>query len=188
MSSRMKFYLPQVPSEAAQARMTIRGRLPPFRMRVIEKIELVGVPHYLFEVEIKDSPAGPASVAVEAVEGTVAVMEPGAEFFEGDDRDLRRSRLPAVTLPVVLTREEAEVKVRTDFRWILLSRALRRRQAHEITAVRGGELFSYPYWLGYYRRRGRWDFEAVDAVSGMGQGSTMRRVILKALVLMERGK
>jgi hypothetical protein len=179
-----KFYTPTKTSDFAREKMAIRSRLPPFKKRLIEKLELVGVPHYLFEVEIKESKAGPAAVAVEAVEGTVAVLEPGAKFVDAEDRDLRLATM--VRFPVVLTREEAVAKVRTDFRWMLLSRALRRRQAHEITAVRGGELFYYPYWLGYFRRRGRWDFEAVDAVSGMGQGSTMRRVILKALVLLDR--
>jgi hypothetical protein len=174
----LKFYTPSKSAELARERMSVRSRLPPFRRRVLEKLELLGLPHYLFQVEVAAAnETKTVAVAVEAVDGTVAVLEGGAAFSEESK---------VTPLPAVLTLEEARDRVRTEFRWNLIAQAIKRKKHFQIKKVEGGELFYYPYWAGYYRRRGKWEFELMDAGSGMVQSSTVRRAVLKALCLMNQ--
>ena len=42
------------------------------------------------------------------------------------------------------------------------------------------EKVHYPFWVGYFEKRGSYDFKALDAVSGEAQGVKMRKVFLAA--------
>jgi len=159
--------------------MSIRSRVPPFKKRAIEKVELLGLPNYLFEVEVSfRDHSQKVNVAVESVGGLVTVLQEGTEFEDRDDVE---------ELPSVLSVEEARERIHSDYRWLLLAAGLKQRRKYKIEAVADRGEFLFPYWAGYFRRRGRWEFDLVDAVSGALQGPTTRRVVLDA-ICMKDGK
>ena len=48
------------------------------------------------------------------------------------------------------------------------------------------ERVHYPFWVAYFKKRGAYDFKALDAVSGEIQGVKMRKVFLAAFRQMAR--
>jgi len=62
-----------------------------------------------------------------------------------------------------------------------LSRMLGPHALRDLSVVITG-VYYYPFWVGYYERRARWvDVVMLDAVTGRGAGSLMRRGLLDAL-------
>jgi hypothetical protein len=49
-----------------------------------------------------------------------------------------------------------------------------------IQEISAPERIHYPFWVAYFKRRGSYDFKALDAVSGEVQGVKMRKVFLAA--------
>ena len=52
--------------------------------------------------------------------------------------------------------------------------------------ISGCQKVLYPFWVGYFQKGNKYDFKAVDAVSGEMMGVTMRKVILKAFRVMRK--
>jgi hypothetical protein len=67
-----------------------------------------------------------------------------------------------------------------EYRWLLLEHGLRNKRAVSIQEISEAERVHYPFWVAYFKKRGSYDFKALDAVSGEAQGVKMRRVFLAA--------
>jgi len=174
--------LPVQSEDKARRRMAIRSRMPPFRKRRIQKVELIGLPNFLFQVDIHDRRfSRTVPVAVEAVTGSVSVLGDQAGFADAYDLEL---------LPGVLSENQARDRVMVHYRWVLLGAGLKQRRRYRVGEVRPEGSFAYPYWVAYYLcggSGGKWDFDAMDAITGMLQGPSMRRVILTGMCLKEGG-
>jgi hypothetical protein len=116
-----------VSAELALKSMSLRRRFPPFYLRRIQKLELLLLPHYRFEVEVRHGRGETKVVtAVEAVEGTVATMVAGAQL--GPEPAGER-------LPVVLSEAEARARIYSDYRWVMLAAGIKRKRSFTLAAV-----------------------------------------------------
>lgn len=73
-----------------------------------------------------------------------------------------------------------------EYRWLLLEHGLRNKRKVSVQTISEPEEVHYPFWVAYFRKRGSYDFKALDAVSGEVQGVKMRKVFLAALRQMAR--
>ena len=71
-----------------------------------------------------------------------------------------------------------------EYRWLLLEHGLRNKRQVSIRKISEPEKVHYPFWVAYFKRRGSYDFKALDAVSGELQGIKMRKVFLAAFRVM----
>ncbi|UCF21162.1 MAG: hypothetical protein JSU87_07180, partial [Gemmatimonadota bacterium] len=67
-----------------------------------------------------------------------------------------------------------------EYRWLMLEHGLRNKRKVSIRAISEPERVHYPFWVAYFKKRGSYDFKALDAVSGEVQGIKMRKVFLAA--------
>jgi len=167
---------PQVPRSAAEKRLPIRLLTPPFLKTRIQKIELGYLPHYLFRVELSGK-KGPERVeaAVDAVLGHFAIWQSEkAELVPAGDQTF--------DIPFRLGVEAAEARLREQYRWVLIARGLRRKRTIALSSILYLRRFYYPFWIGYYRARGKWNFEALDALAGMRQGGKVKDAFIAGWV------
>jgi hypothetical protein len=148
-----------------------------FRKKVIlpGRIELIYLPFYLFEVENR-------------CDGCVAVVLDGLLgdnlFFIREDM-VYSDRIDKPVCPFVLPWSEARVMALDKYKWLRLEHRLRMGQKFVLGDIVGFKMIFYPFWVGYYRRGGGYDFRVMDGVSGEVQGMRMRKVFLKALRHLE---
>jgi hypothetical protein len=104
-------------------------------------------------------------------------------FYVKDDLEIG-SETGSATCSFELSPAEAERFVLSEYRAFLLEHGLRTRSAPQAEKISEGRRIFYPFWIGYFKRRGRYDFMVLDAVSGEIQGIKMRKVFMKAFRLM----
>ncbi len=145
------------------------------KKRGIEKIELFHLPSYIVEVsvliknEIKTQP-----LCIDAVQGSFAFLQ-ASSTSESPPEDLH-------TCPFFLIQQDIENKALDEYRRHLLRLGLLMRIKFEIKEIVAVRPIYYPFWIGYFYRKGKIDFEVIDAVGGEHQGVLMRSVFMKALL------
>ncbi len=137
------------------------------------RVELIYLPYYFFDVELAGD-AGPqrVGVAVDAVLGATV-------FFIGDTL-VRRQDCDGPACDFVQSPSLARETAMDEYRWLLLEHGLRNKRQVSIRKISEPERVHYPFWVAYFKRRGSYDFKALDAVSGELQGIKMRKVFLAA--------
>lgn len=88
--------------------------------------------------------------------------------------------------PFVLSPPEAQGIAMERYRWQRLEQGLRFKQKSAIGKIIEVKKVYYPFWVGYYKRKGKYDFRIIDALSGEFQGVRMRRLFLAALRHLDR--
>lgn len=169
-------YLPPVmPREPAEKKLALRSLRPPFAKPVLSKAEVCFLPHYLFRLDLR---AGKKQVfvdgAVDGVLGHFAHWKAEALNLIPADRDFE--------FAFALTEDEARVKLLEQYRWVLISNAVKMRALFQPEEVRLTARVYYPFWVGYFQDREKWRFEALDALSGMRQGGKVRDALMAAFV------
>ncbi len=142
---------------------------------VLPRIEKIWIPHYQidFRVTARSGP-GTVSVSVEACSGCFAIFQMHDALVEG--------ALGDDYLPALIEEQEAVQQGRRQ-----LLQAIMRRRGQQgkpvIEEALGATLFYYPFWLYYFRRRGKFiDIRLLDAFSAERGGSRTRQGILNAFV------
>jgi len=51
-----------------------------------------------------------------------------------------------------------------------------------VKSIQFDKKIHYPYWIGYFHRKGALDFEVVDGISGERQGAKMRPIFVNVLL------
>jgi hypothetical protein len=163
---------PVLSKQQAGKNLSIRAPLPPFRKVRFEKIELTYLPHYLFDVTVEwKAEQEVARAAIDAVLGHFAMWRPeGIEMQEAKEYEFE--------IPFIITPDRAREKLLAQYRWLLISTALKLRKRFRIIKTIPGPRLYYPFYAAYHRARGRWRFEACDAVSGMRQGGKVKDALL----------
>jgi hypothetical protein len=137
------------------------------------RVELVYLPYYFFDVELShDAGTQQVGVAVDAVLSA-------SLFFVGDAL-VRKQGCEGAACDFVQSPGVARETVMEDYRWLLLEHGLRSKRAISIRGISEPARVHYPFWVAYFKRRGVYDFKALDAVSGELQGIKMRKVFLAA--------
>ncbi len=111
-------------------------------------------------------------VAVDAVLGATV-------FFIGDTL-VRKPRCDGTACDFVQPPSAARETAMQEYRWLLLEHGLRNKRTVSIREISEPEKVHYPFWVAHFKRRGLYDFKALDAVSGEIQGIKMRKVFLAA--------
>ena len=138
----------------------------------IVKTELVYLPYYMFESQIifSGGKTEKRSICVDTVSGDYAFlqnidMKPDAEEY-----------LPALIKPY-----EAINIARLTIKSNLMFEKGKGKKVDSINIKEAG-MIEYPYWVGYYKRKNRIDFDVVDAVNGKLQGVKMKPTFIKLIM------
>jgi hypothetical protein len=158
-----------------------------FRKKVIlpKRVEMIYLPFYLFEVE---SQCDGCSDGAGKQKGKAAVVLDGLlgdNLFFIRENIAYSDRIDKPVCPFVLSRSDARRMALDKYKWLQLEHRLRMKQKLVSGEITGSKMIFYPFWVGYYQRRGAYDFRIMDGVSGEVQGVRMRKVFLKALRHLE---
>ncbi|HOZ48003.1 MAG TPA: hypothetical protein PLO37_25780 [Candidatus Hydrogenedentes bacterium] len=182
----MRYIAPRVPEEASRRFFTrprfrnLFGLVPPRTAKMVPGskapyVELVWLPFYLITLRVS-SPRGPGTIStsVEGYSGSFAIFQMHDNLVEGD--------VNGEYFPPQLTTEEAVGIARKE----LLLSIMRRRGQQEKPCIEdtvGLDLFYYPFWVYYIRRRRRFiDILLQDALTGERGGNRNKMGLLNAFV------
>jgi hypothetical protein len=158
--------------------------LPPQKPSSPEKVELLYLPFYLFDVLVEKIEKGQSktlqnnqrvSLSVDGLLGHVVLYADTNLNFEKE----RKTAVPACNFEI--SASEAAKKALDQYKGILLEHGMRTRRSSNAKEISEGQKIYYPFWIGYYQKRHGYDFKAVDAVSGEIQGMRMRRIFVRML-------
>ena len=135
-----------------------------------KRIELLYLPYYLFHLVLSgDGRERKVSIAMDGLLGNVV-------FFVGDDLKFKKDTNFSPCCDFLLSFEDAREKTFKEYKWLLVES----RAGSTLKEISGGAQIFYPFWIAYFKKRGSYDFKALDGVSGEIQGVKMRKVFLKA--------
>ena len=86
------------------------------------------------------------------------------------------------TIDFLIQPSEATDKGKEHIRRFLLQQSLKQKYRAELQNINLDNEIYYPFWIGYFYRKGALDFDVIDGVSGEKQGVTMRPVFIKFLM------
>ena len=137
------------------------------------RIEILYLPYYCFDLELKGSAEDQVvHVAVDGVAGDVVFfVTEKLELAPHGDRQ---------SCTFELSPEKAQDVAMDQYKRMLLEHGLRNKTATTVQNISSASEMLYPFWVGYFRKGGTYDFKALDAISGEIQGIRMRKVFLKA--------
>ena len=149
-----------------------------------ERIEVVYLPFYLFEVWVKKEKKGQKNTQKGQQKITLSVdgLLGHAVLFAGDA--LEAGKDPGISAPAcdfAISSSDATKTALDQYKGVLLEHGLRTRSHPHAEDISEGRKIYYPFWIGYYKKKKGYDFKALDAVSGEIQGIKMRRLFINAL-------
>ncbi len=154
-------------STSFSARLWSRPIIQPTR------VELIYLPYYFFDIKLSQGVGTrKVGVAIDAVLGVTVL-------FIGDTL-ARKPGCDGTACDFVQSPSAARETAMAEYRWLLLEHGLRSRRTMSVQEISEPERVHYPFWVAYFKKRGSYDFKAVDAVSGEVQGIKMRKVFLAA--------
>ncbi len=183
------FVVPKISEQEARNIFSKKKRFSFLRLKKqslpVERVELVSLPFYLFEVIVQEEERGryKKKPLMQNVMLSVDGLLGHTVFYVKDDLEIGSETENAVCR-FELSPAEAETFVLSEYRAFLLEHGLRTRSAPQAEKISEGRRMFYPFWIGYFRKKGRYDFVVLDAVSGEIQGIKMRKVFMKAFRLM----
>ncbi len=137
------------------------------------RVELVYLPYYFFDVTLsQDAGTQKIGVAIDAVLGA-------SVFFIGDAL-IREPGCDGAACDFVQSSSAARETAMQEYRWLMIEHGLRNKRTVSVEEISEPERVHYPFWVAYFKKRGSYDFKALDAVSGEIQGIKMRKVFLAA--------
>lgn len=150
------------------------------KKRVIDKIELFYLPSYIITVQVKtDKAIQNQSLCIDAVLGSFA--------FYTFSETTTTPKGKFSTCRFFLQEEVIVSKAVEDYRRHLLHAGLKLRYKFQVQKVISVKSLYYPFWIGFFSRHKKIDFDVVDAVAGEHQGVALRPVFIKALLEAVRG-
>ena len=81
-----------------------------------------------------------------------------------------------------ISQQEAEKFALEDYKRELLKHSLKKKVDVTVKSIQFDKEIHYPYWIGYFFRRGALDFEVVDGISAERQGAKMRPIFVNLLL------
>jgi len=144
--------------------------IPATRMNALQ-IELMYLPYYIFEATIEDrGETRNAFYSVEAIQGAVVPFSPMTEVYAESTGILIRD--------FVLSKERAEDKVAAHLRGVVLGQSMKLKRTVSVTHIEYKQKLQFPFWVVYFQKKEKYDFKAIDAISGEFTPLSMRPVFL----------
>ncbi|MFC1724644.1 hypothetical protein ACFL4T_03385 [candidate division KSB1 bacterium] len=166
----------------ARNRLTSRKGFSIFKFKKnninITRLELIHLPFYAFDLQVENE--GTKQNVNLAVDGLLghAVFFVNEDLSFTDEKNVNKCNFE-------LPPAEAEEIILKEYKGLLLETGLRTRKLSKAAEVTGYKQIFYPFWVGYFKKRGAYDFQALDAVSGSVQGIKMRKLFLKAFRVLK---
>ena len=175
------YVVPRIDVNRAVTLLSERPR-PLSRRRKIIKTDLLYLCCYLFAVKIKskNEKIATGNICVDGLYGTFA-------FFQ-ETSTIDKPNMEFKQVDFELTEQEAKENGLKEYKRYILRQSLRRRESTTVVGISEGRKIYYPFWIGYFRRQGRIDFEVIDGLSGQKQGVKMRPVFIRALLQIKNRK
>lgn len=144
------------------------------KKRVIEHVEILALPYYLFKAEIciKNGKDQKTRICIDGVSGEYAFVK----------ENLNISDLLETEIEFKIEQEEAEVIANRAVNQFIVTNMRKSifLQEVKITLL---DTFSYPYWVGLYRTGQKGiKFDVIDGLTGQKQGPKMSPVFLKLIL------
>lgn len=150
-----------------------------FRKRAeLCRVEMIFLPFYVFEGRLvrRDEERRPR-ISIDGIGGNACLYSD--ENFE----TTRESNAP--TCEPLVSEGDAKTQADAYCRGLVLERGLQVKIHFTLEDVRFLKQVRYPFWVGYLRRGGTYDFRAVDGMTGDLAAGRMRRVFLKVFREMD---
>jgi hypothetical protein len=148
-------------------RRILRKEARPFRL------ELLYLPFYIFEVIFNQNDSlKTTEFSVDGLLGNVTFFAP----MERNLTDCTKNQTIEFSLPL----EQAEKLVLEKCKTLILEQGMKFHKDATIQSIQFSKNLYYPFWVAYFKKGKRYDFRALDGVSGEIQGIQMRKVFLKA--------
>jgi hypothetical protein len=171
----MELYVPARLAVTAAQNLLAKPNRPLARTREMIRIELFYLPFFLFNATFKSSSNSRTDlIAIDGIHGDVVFLK--SLDLQSGTVAARESAAPA------LSWEQAEEYGRTGLRRQLFHRGWKMWRPHLLTDLIPDRLVYYPYYLGYFKKKGAIDFDAIDAVSGRHQGVRVKSIFIETLV------
>ena len=167
----MRFAACNLSRQEAATRLA-RRRFWRRRPQLPQRLELVYLPHYLFEVRTSMTKPQREKITADAIQGHFAYFEESIAWNE--------PVIAAERFPFQLSPEAAQEICLQQYRRALLQTSLNHRRHIEIEHVRFLGEFYFPFWVGYFRRSRGISFAVIDAAGGQLQGPKMHNVLMQA--------
>jgi hypothetical protein len=164
-----------IEKEQAEILLSKKNGIWPARRNLI-KIQLVYLPMYLFTIILEENNGSKYSelISVDGIKGEFA-------FFR--ESDYEQSTTDVINKSdFKLTEPMARDIAIHEYQRLLFKNNLKTRFCSEIKEISRGSRIYYPYWFGYFKRRGSFDFEVIDAVGGSKQGVKMYPVFIELIL------
>jgi hypothetical protein len=179
------FVIPKISEQEAESIFFKKKKFSPLRLKKIalvpERLEMLYLPFYFFQISVRMEAKKQSKkfAQLKKINLSVDGLLGHSVFYVQDDLDFESGKKSEVC-EFELTPAGARKVVLSEYRAFLLEHGLRTHSASQTEEVSGEKKIFYPFWVGYIQKRGRYDFIALDAVSGEIQGIKMRKVFLKA--------
>ncbi len=169
----MKFVQPEISEVEAREIFSKKRKTLLRKKGEIVRIELINFPYYIFEITAKSRRGEKKSyVSVDGIRGTfsfldfknIIFLEEGTESFYFE-----------------IEEKEAKKIAKTEYKGEILKSGLIEKNPAELKEVSKGEKIYYPFWVCYYKKKNRYNFEAIDGISGKMQGVQMNPAFIQAL-------
>jgi len=145
----------------------------------IVKMELIHFPCYIFEVTTETKTEEKRNyVSVDGVKGTFS-------FLNLDNVSLKEEGKASFYFEI--TNEEARKIAKEEYKGEILRSGLIGKVKAELKGISVGEKICYPFWICYYKKSDKYNFEAIDGISGRMQSIKMNPVFLQAFHQKKRG-
>ena len=140
------------------------------------KVELVYLPYFLFQFQLRPPSGSKECLAVDAISGEVVYHAPLS--FE------HAPLAPSLLLPFLVEADTCQNLAIAWLRRSLMVAGLKESRTWSIQEVQCCDRMYYPYWVGYFKTRKSVRLDFIDAVSGRPQGPGVRRTILQGLAAL----
>ena len=139
----------------------------------IVRIELINFPYYIFEIAVKSrSEEKKSYISVDGIRGTFSFMDiKNVIFLEKGNESFYFE----------IEEKEAKKIAKTEYKGEILRSGLIAKNPAELQEISKGEKIYYPFWICYYKKKNKYNFEAIDGINGKMQGVKMNPVFIQAL-------
>jgi hypothetical protein len=173
---------PKVSGEEAQQlllRTLRKKRFPRKTHKRIQRVECLYIPYYLFRFKI---PEKKGEYKVLVLDG---ILGESLSAFNGVLSDHPHRDHHSIC-PYALSPEISRQQVKEKYQGRLLESNMRNKKQQTLGSLVEQTEFYYPFWIGYFQKGDRFDFKALDGISGSPQDIRMRKIFLKAFRNMSK--
>lgn len=172
---------PVIEKNQAEESLSRTNGLWPSKRKII-KVELFYLPVFQFTIKLENKRKNQFSelVSVDGIRGEFAFfleseyVRPGSEIINKFDFKLTESMASEIAIK--------------EYQRLIYKNNLKNSNFTTIKGISQGIKVYYPYWVGYFRHKIGYDFDAMDAVGGNKPGIKMRPVFMDLLLQASSNK